>query len=121
MKQEFKKLRNVTVICILLVACSPGVFAQVNAGDSREEIKEQVPGIFEGREVFDITLKFDVTEFMRKKSDEDYLDAESQHYTTIRIPQRASPKADGQCTCHLAKLSRFWAGMDIDAQNQPFS
>lgn len=76
MRQEFKKLRNLTVLVILLVACFPGVFAQVNAGDSRAEIKEQVPGIFEGREVFDITLKFDVTEFMRKKSDEDYLDAE---------------------------------------------
>ncbi|MCF8222556.1 MAG: hypothetical protein K9J25_05365 [Bacteroidales bacterium] len=71
-----KKLRNVIVLVILLVACFTGVFAQVNAGDSRAEIKEPVPGIFEGSEVFNITLKFDVTEFMRKKSDKDYLDAE---------------------------------------------
>ncbi len=69
--------RSALLVLLLLLAadCCP-VMANTGPGsDTLTVTLDEAEGIFESEEILDISLRFNITEFMRKKPDEEYMDA----------------------------------------------
>jgi len=70
--------------CFLLILASP-VFCQIDSIDTRYSVADTLhenSGLFDSNELLQISLKFDITQYRRKRSDKDYLDALLTYYTS---------------------------------------
>ncbi|MFP4487996.1 MAG: hypothetical protein ACLFN1_01705 [Bacteroidales bacterium] len=71
-------IKGSVLLVILMVFIADGCPAQDYKGflsDTLTVTPGEVEGIFETGEILDISLRFDITTFMRQKSDEEYMDA----------------------------------------------
>lgn len=103
-----KILSNVALLLLLYFP----VFSQNDVADSLYAFTDTLPRsvhLFDNDEVFDISLRFDITQYKKKRSDEDYLDAILTYYTgendsvnkDIRVRARGEFRRN---FCHLPPL-----------------
>ncbi len=70
-----KKSALLILLMLFLTEYCPAMANKGSLSDTLTLSLDAVPGIFESEEILDISLRFDITEFMRKKSDKEYMDA----------------------------------------------
>ncbi|MDZ7738908.1 MAG: hypothetical protein U5K32_07580 [Bacteroidales bacterium] len=70
-----KRSALLVLFMVMMAYCCQAMAHKGSLSDTLTLSPDEVTGIFESEEILDISLRFDITEFMRKKSDEEYMDA----------------------------------------------